>query len=64
MAFVVIADPPDQFAAWLANQAEPAAQASDPRSLEAPRFLQALAASPAIRFALGRSQPAARSGPI
>jgi len=30
MAFLVIADPPDQFAAWAAAQAQPASQPTDP----------------------------------
>lgn len=30
MAFVVVADPPEQFAAWLANEARAAADPADP----------------------------------
>lgn len=61
MAFLVIADPPDGFAAWLANQQKPAAQVDDPSLL---RGAQVFASAGCITCHAVRVGPEATGGRI
>jgi cytochrome c oxidase subunit II len=61
MAFLVIADPPQQFAAWLTNEQQPAAEPTDPAALAG---LQAIMRPSCIGCHTIRGTPAAgRLGP-
>jgi cytochrome c oxidase subunit 2 len=57
MAFLVIADPPDQFAAWVAAQQRPAAQPTDPAALAGAQVFarQGCIACHAIRYGAGET---------
>ena len=56
MAFLVIADPPQQFAAWLTNEQQPAAEPTDPAALAG---LQAIMRPSCIGCHTIRGTPAA-----